>query len=86
MLGALRIVNGQDCAVEQLCVRQVEVWFSQLTNRAIRRGSFSGVGELVTAIHNYIEAHNSDPKPFVRIASVEAILEKVNHCRAISRM
>jgi hypothetical protein len=28
-----------------------QIWFSQLTNRAIRRGSFTGVGELVTAIH-----------------------------------
>ena len=63
----------------------IEVWFSQLTNRAIRRGSFAGVGELVIAIHGYIEAHNADPKPFVWTASVEAILEKVNRCRAISR-
>jgi hypothetical protein len=42
----------------------IEVWFSQLTNRAIRRGSFTGVGELVTAIQRYIEAHKADPKPF----------------------
>lgn len=63
----------------------IEVWFSQLTNRAIRRGSFTGVGELVTAIHHYIEAHNANPKPFVWTASVEGILEKVNRCRAISR-
>ena len=63
----------------------IEIWFSQLTNRAIRRGSFAGVGELVTAIHNYIDAHNTDAKPFVWTASVESILEKVNRCRAISR-
>jgi transposase len=64
----------------------IEIWFSQLTNRAIRRGSFAGVGELVIAIHRYIEAHNADPKPFAWTASVESILEKVNRCRAISRM
>jgi len=63
----------------------IEIWFSQLTNRAIRRGSFAGVGELVIAIHAYIDAHNTDPKPFVWTASVESILEKVNRCRAISR-
>lgn len=63
----------------------IEVWFSQLTNRAIRRGSFIGVGQLVTAIHTYIDAHNNDPKPFVWTATVDAILEKVNRCRAISR-
>ncbi len=56
----------------------IEVWFSQLTNRATRRGSFSGVGELVTAIDRYIEAYNADPKPFVWTASVDSILEKVN--------
>jgi transposase len=53
----------------------IEVWFSQLTNRAIRRGSFVGVGDVVIAIHTYIEAHNN--KPFVWTASVEAILEPV---------
>ena len=63
----------------------IEIWFGQLTNRAIRRGSFTGVGELVTAIHHYIAAHNTDPKPFVWTASVDSILEKVNRCRAISR-
>ena len=63
----------------------IEIWFGQLTNRALRRGSFTGVGELVTAIHHYIDAHNTDPKPFVWTASVESILAKVNRCRAISR-
>lgn len=63
----------------------IEIWFSQLTNRAIRRGSFAGIGELVNAIHTYIDAHNTDPKPFVWTASVDSILEKVNRCRAISR-
>jgi transposase len=63
----------------------IEVWFSQLTNRAIRRGSFGGVGELVTAIHGYIEAHNHDPKPFVWTASVETIIAKVNRCRTLLR-
>jgi transposase len=61
----------------------IETWLSQLTNRAIRRGSFGGVGESVTAIHAYIEAHNSDPKPFIWTASIEAILEKVNRCRTV---
>lgn len=63
----------------------IETWLSQLTNRAIRRGSFTGVGELVTAIHAFIDAHNSDPKPFVWTASVEAVLEKVNRCRTMLR-
>ena len=28
--GAPRIVNGQDCAVDQLCVRLAEAWFKRL--------------------------------------------------------
>jgi hypothetical protein len=63
----------------------IEVWFSQLTNRAIVRGSFSSVGDLVIAIHKFIDAYNDRPTPFVWTASVESILEKVNHCRAVSR-
>ncbi len=46
----------------------IEVWFSQLANRAIRRGSFAGVGELVTAIHG----PQRRPKPVVWTASVGA--------------
>ncbi len=62
----------------------VESWFAQLTAKAIVRGSFGSIGDLVIAIHRFMEAHNQDPKPFVWTASVEAILEKVNRCRAIS--
>jgi hypothetical protein len=43
-----------------------------------------GVGELVTAIQMYIDAHNADPKPFVGTASAASMLEKVNRCQAIS--
>jgi hypothetical protein len=32
------------------------------------------VGELVTAIHTFIDAHNADPKPFVCAALVESIV------------
>jgi hypothetical protein len=44
------------------------------------------VGDLVVAIHRHIDVHNADPKPFDWTASVESILERVNRCRAISRM
>jgi len=35
--------------------------FAALENKAIRRGSFDGVGELVAAIHNNLDATNQDP-------------------------
>jgi hypothetical protein len=33
--------------------------------------------------HQFLEAHNDDPKPFVWTASVDAILEKVGRCKAV---
>jgi len=34
-------------------------------NEAIRRGNFVSVGGLVTAIRDYLDPHNLEPKPFV---------------------
>lgn len=61
----------------------IERWFAELTNKAIRRGSFSGVGDLVVAIHEFLEASNRDPTVYVWTASAEAIMEKVARCKAI---
>jgi transposase len=59
----------------------VERWFRDLTDKAIRRGVFAGVPELIEAIEDYLAAHNGDPKPFVWTASAESILEKVRRGR-----
>ena len=61
----------------------VERWFRELTDKALRRGVFPSVPDLVAAINEYLEAHNSDPKAFIWTASVEAILEKVGRCKAV---
>jgi hypothetical protein len=42
---------------------------------------FSSVKELEAAIHDFIEQHNADPKPFTWTKSVESILEKVGRAR-----
>jgi hypothetical protein len=60
----------------------VERWFRELTDKAIRRGVFRSVPDLVTAIEDYLRAHNNDPKPFVWTAGAEQILEKVRRGRA----
>jgi hypothetical protein len=39
------------------------------------------VPELITAIENYLDAHNENPKPFVWTATAESILEKVRRGR-----
>ena len=61
----------------------VERWFRELTDKALRRGVFVSVPDLVAAIEAFLEAHNNDPRPFVWTASVEAILEKVGRCKAV---
>jgi transposase len=55
----------------------VERWFRELTDKAIRRGVFHSVNDLITAIEDYMKANNNDPKPFVWTATAEQILAKV---------
>jgi len=62
----------------------VERWFREITQKRIRRGVFHSVPDLVAAIHEYLRAHNLDPKPFVWTASVQGILDKINRCKAVS--
>ena len=53
----------------------------ELTDKAIRRGVFRSVPDLIAAIEAYLDAYNDDPKPFVWTASAEQILEKVRRGR-----
>jgi transposase len=62
-------------------LNMVEIFFSHLTEKAIRRGIFHSVPDLITAIEAYLAAHNADPKPFTWTATTEQILEKVRRGR-----
>jgi transposase len=59
----------------------VERWFKQLTDRRLRRGTFSSVPALIDAISTWVDHWNDDPKPFVWHAAAEEILEKVRRGR-----
>ena len=48
-----------------------------ITEKRLRRGVFKSVGELETAIMDYLDQHNAHPKPFVWTKSAGEILEKV---------
>ncbi len=61
----------------------VERWFRELTDKRIRRGVFRSVSELITAIHEFLDTYNEDPKPFVWTASANEILKKVQKSKAI---
>src|SRR6185295_14423854 len=62
-------------------LNMVERFFAEITRKRIRRGAFSSVAELKSAIMEYLENHNADPKPFVWAKSAGEILEKVTRAK-----
>jgi len=62
----------------------VERFFAEITQRRIRRGTFSSVPALVKAITDYIRDRNQNPRPFTWVASADQIIRKVRRCLAIS--
>jgi transposase len=60
----------------------VERWFRELTDKAIRRGSFASVPDLKRAIDEFLKAWNEEPKPFVWTATVEDMVKKIARARA----
>ena len=55
----------------------VERFFGLLTEHALRRGSHTSVHQLKTAIHDYLDAHNDEPKPFKWTKSADQILKSI---------
>jgi transposase len=62
-------------------LNMVEIFFSKLTDKAIRRGIFHSVPALIEAIETYLAAHNENPEPFQWTATAEQILAKVRRGR-----
>jgi len=63
----------------------VERFFAEITQRRIRRGAFRNVHELEHAIHDYLETHNKNPKPFIWTATADEIFRKITRlCESIS--
>ncbi len=60
----------------------VERWFGELTQKAVRRGAFASVPDLVQAIEEFLAAWNENPRPFVWTAKLEDILKKIERARA----
>jgi transposase len=59
----------------------VERWFGKLTDKAIRRGVFHSVPDLIAAIDEYLKANNENPEPFMWTATADSILAKVRRGR-----
>jgi transposase len=58
-------------------LNMVERFFAEITRKRIRRGIFTSVAELESAIMDYLRNHNAAPKPFVWTKSAAEILKKV---------
>jgi hypothetical protein len=59
----------------------VERWFRELTEKAIRRGSFLSVPDLKQAIEKFLDAWNENPKQFFLTATVDDIIKKIDRAR-----
>ena len=63
----------------------VERFFALITDKAIRRGSFRSVRELVQRIDHFVAHHNVDCKPFIWTATADSIIAKLQRlCSRIS--
>ena len=58
-------------------LNQVERWFGHITQRAIRRGSFRTVRELVQRIETFVTRYNHTATPFVWTATADSIFAKL---------
>ena len=66
-------------------LNQVERWFGLITQKAIRRGSFSSVKELIAKIEQFVAAYDKTKAPFQWTATADSILEKLQRlCSQIS--
>ena len=62
-------------------LNMIERWFREITDKRIRRGVFRSVPELITALREYLDNHNQNPRVFVWTASVKGIMTKIAKCK-----
>jgi transposase len=62
----------------------VERFFAEITAKRIRRGSYTSVNDLETAIYDYLARHNEKPKPFKWTKTAKDILTRER--RAINKL
>jgi putative transposase len=66
-------------------LNQVEIWFNIITQKAIRRGTFRSVKDLVSKIDQFVNHYNKETQPFVWTATADSVLEKIKRlCQCIS--
>ena len=58
-----------------------ECFFSIITRQAIRRGSFTSVDELISAIGAFIDHWNDHPRPFAWTKDADVILASIQRAK-----
>lgn len=65
-------------------LNQVEIWFNIITQKAIRRGTFRSVNDLVSKIDHFVQHYNKETRPFIWTATADSILAKIKRlCQCI---
>lgn len=66
-------------------LNQVEIWFNIITQKAIRRGTFRSVRDLVNKIKTFVDQYNRNSTPFIWTATPDSILAKIQRlCNGIA--
>jgi transposase len=60
-------------------LNQVELWFGILTRKRIRRGVFTSLKSLTTALRDYVKTHNKKAIPFIWTKNAKQILKRSPH-------
>ena len=62
----------------------VERWFAELTNKAVRRGSFESVPDLERTIYEFVAHSDGSARPFTWTAITDRILKKIKRCKLVA--
>ena len=62
-------------------LNMVEIFFGIITRQAIRRGTFTSVKDLITAIEVFIDGWNQRCQPFIWVKTADEIIGKINRKR-----
>ena len=60
-----------------------ERFFSEITNKMIRRGVFGSVEQLINDINKFLDHHNENPKIFMWTKDADTIISKVKKCKEV---
>jgi transposase len=65
-------------------ISQVERWFAELQRRCLDRGTFCSLGELTTALEDWIKTWNATARPFKWTKTADQIIDRI--CRYCARI